>query len=420
MNLKAQLKSALDEVKKIAKKAQDEKRDFTDDEIKQIGELRTKADDLKARITAADEAQASIKSMLAQAKPLEEDKPDDHQDIARVVEGKTLGERFVKSAAYQAFRKNYPSGVGKDTPISIKAEHIGRVSLKADPNPLNTSDNANLLPQRLPGIDDLTYRWPTNILDLITNGVASSPLLQYRQLVSITSNAGITAESKTTSGTDKAGGLKPLSTLTTKTENASAYTYADGIEVTNQELSDDGALTALIDGILRQNLMLEMERVVLDGAGTADEPAGIFNTTGVLQQAFATDAITTIRKAKTLLRTASQTQAQAIVLNPEDDEAFDLAQDTQKRYYGNGPFGVGPQTIWGVPRVVSTRIPVGTAVMGDFSQVQMLNLEPTSVLVFNQHKDYAQRNLSYVRAECRCLQLIRQPAKLAILALKSA
>ncbi|MFT8650534.1 MAG: phage major capsid protein, partial [Bifidobacterium psychraerophilum] len=420
MNLKAQLKAALDEVKKIATKAQDEKRDFTDDEIKQIGELRTKADDLAAKIKAADEAQASIKSMLAQAKPLEEGKPADHQDIAHVVEGKTLGERFVKSAAYQAFRKNYPSGVGKDTPISIKAEHIGHVSLKADPNPLNTTDNANLLPQRLPGIDDLTYRWPTNILDLITNGVASSPLLQYRQLVSITSNAGTTAESKTTSGTDKAGGLKPLSTLTTQTKNASAYTYADGIEVTNQELSDDGALTALIDGILRQNLMLEMERVVLDGAGTDDEPAGILNTTGVLQQAFATDAITTIRKAKTLLRTSSQTQAQAIVLNPEDDEAFDLAQDTQKRYYGNGPFGVGPQTIWGIPRVVSTRIPVGTAIMGDFSQVQMLNLEPTSVLVFNQHKDYAQRNLSYVRAECRCLQLIRQPAKLAILALKSA
>ncbi|MFT9242511.1 MAG: phage major capsid protein [Bifidobacterium aquikefiri] len=419
MNLKAQLKAALDEVKKIAKKAQDEKRDFNDDEIKQIGELRTKADALTAKIKAADEAQASIKSMLAQAKPLEEDKPDGTQNIAHVVEGKTLGERFVKSAAYQGFRKTYPSGVGKDTPISIKAEHIGH-SLKADPAPLNTADNANLLPQRLPGIDDLTYRWPTNILDLITNGVASSPLLQYRQLVSITSNAGITAESKTTSGTDKSGGLKPLSTLATQTKNASAYTYADGIEVTNQELSDDGALTALIDGILRQNLMLEMERVVLSGAGTDDEPAGILNTTGVLQQAFATDAITTIRKAKTLLRTASLTEAQAIVLNPEDDEAFDLAQDTQKRYYGNGPFGTGPQTIWGVPRVVSTRIPVGTAIMGDFSQVQMLNLEPTSVLVFNQHKDYAQRNLSYVRAECRCLQLIRQPAKLAILSLKSA
>ncbi|MFT8640095.1 phage major capsid protein [Bifidobacterium sp.] len=420
MNLKAQLKAALDEVKKIAKKAQDEKRDFNDDEIKQIGELRTKADALTAKIKAADEAQASIKSMLAQAKPLEEDKPDEPQKIAHVVEGKTLGERFVKSQAYRNFRKTYPSGVGKDTPISIKAEHIGRMTLKADPNPLNTADNGNLLVQRLPGIDDLTYRQPTTILDLITKGTASSPLLQYRQLVSIASNAGIVAESKTSTGTDKTGGLKPLSTLDTQTKNASAYTYADGIEVTNQELSDDGALTALIDGILRQNLDLETERVVLSGAGTDDEPAGILNTTGVLQQDFATDAITTIRKAKTLLSTTSQTVAQAIVLNPEDDEAFDLAQDANKRYYGNGPFGIGPQTIWGIPRITSTRIPVGTAVMGDFSQIQLLTLEPTSVLVFNQHKDYAQRNLSYVRAENRALQLIRQPAKLALLAIKSA
>lgn len=171
---------------------------------------------------------------------------------------------------------------------------------------------------------------------------------------------------------------------------------------------------ALIDGILRQNLALEMERVLLDGAGTDDEPAGIMHTTGVLQQDFATDVVTTIRKAKTLLRVTSQTEAQAIVLNPEDDEAFDLLKDTTGRYYGNGPFGVGPQNIWAIPRVTSTRIPKGTAVMGDFSQVQLLNLEPTTVLAFNQHKDHAQRNLSYLRAECRCLQLIRQPAKLAI------
>jgi hypothetical protein len=43
-----------------------------------------------------------------------------------------------------------------------------------------------------------------------------------------------------------------------------------------------------------------------------------------------------------------------------------------------------------------------------------------SVLAFNQHKDYAQRNLTYLRAEFRALQLIRQPAKLAVVSLASS
>lgn len=402
MNQREKLKALLAEAEQL--RGKDE---LTEAEVKRAGDLVGEIKDLEASIKAQDEVSAKLKNLA----PAEEHKGDEP-------EGKTLGERFVKSEAYKRFKAAHPAGVGKGTPIEIKAERIGRWTVKADPAPLNT-DNANLLPTRLPGIDDLSYRWPTNVLDLITRGTANSPLLQYRQLVSITSNAKITAESKTTAGTDTTGGLKPLSTLTTQTKNASAFTYADGIEVTNQELADDGALTALINGILTQNLDIEMERVLISGAGTDDEPAGILNTTGVLHQAFDTDAITTIRKAKTLLRTSSLTEAQAVVLSPEDDETFDLLKDGAQRFFGNGPFGVGPQTIWGIPRVVSTRVPAGTAIIGDFSQVQLLNLEPTSVLVFNQHKDYAQRNLSYVRAECRCLQLIRQPAKLAVVKLTS-
>ena len=54
----------------------------------------------------------------------------------------------------------------------------------------------------------------------------------------------------------------------------------------------------------------------------------------------------------------------------------------------------------------------GNATSADFG--------PDDGLAFNQHKDYAQRNLTYVRAELRGLQLIRQPAKLAIVDIKGA
>ena len=406
MNKKDLLLKKLDRASELAAKGTE----LTDEEVTEANALVDEIASLKAEVAAAD-ATAKRLAGLARA--------DVHETTGTGDATGTLGERFVASDSYKSFRETNPSGVSKGTPINIAAKGIGFVR-KADPNPLSTSGVGNVLPTRLPGIDDLAYRRPTTFLDLITTGVASSASLQYRQLVSVTSNAGIVGEAKTSTGTDMAGGLKPLSTLTTQTKTANAFTYADGIEITNQELSDDGALVTLIDGILRQNVDLEKERVILSGAGTDDEPAGILHTTGVLAQAFDTDAITTIRKAKTLLSTTSNTISQAVVLNPEDDEAFDLAQDAQKRYYGNGPFGVGPSTIWGIPRITSQIVPVGTAIMGDFSQIQLLTLEPMSVLAFNQHKDYAQRNLTYLRAEERSLQLIRQPAKLAVVTIKSA
>jgi hypothetical protein len=326
----------------------------------------------------------------------------------------TLGERFVKSEAYKGFRDAHPSGVGKDTPINIKAAGLGGIIRKADPAPLGTPGAGNARPVRTADVDDLVYRPERRLLDLITRGSTNLPWFQYRQIISKTNNASIVAEATTTTGTTPATGLKPLSTLTTKTADAKAYTYADGMEVTNQELSDDGIIQALIDSTLRENLEIEIENILLNGAGTADEPAGVMNTSGVLQQAWALDVPTTVRKAITKLRTTSGATIQGVLLNPEDDETWDLLKDSQGRYLGNGPFAGGPSTAWGYERISSQAIEVGQAIVGDFKTIHLLALEALTVQAFNQHKDYAQRNLTYIRAEERAVQLIRNAARLCI------
>jgi HK97 family phage major capsid protein len=173
-------------------------------------------------------------------------------------------------------------------------------------------------------------------------------------------------------------------------------------------------MRSLIDSTLRENLDILTEDVLLNGAGTADEPAGILATSGVLQQAFSTDVVTTIRKAITKLRVTSGATIQGVLLNPADDEAWDLLKDASGRYYGLGPFGSGPGTAWGYERIVSQSVAVGQAIIGDFSTIHLLDLEPLAVEAFNQHKDYAQRNLTYIRAEKRAVQLIRNAARLCV------
>lgn len=327
---------------------------------------------------------------------------------------KTLGEAFVKSEEYRGFKKAHPSGVGKGTPISIKAGNLGRVLRKVDPAPLNSPDAGNARAVRTGDVDDLVYRPERRLLEVITRGSTNLPWFQYRQIISKTNNASLVNEAVTSTGTTPATGLKPLSTLDTTTAEAKAFTYADGMEVTNQELSDDGIIRTLIDSTLRENLDILTEDVLLNGAGTADEPAGILATSGILQQAFATDAVTSIRKAITKLRVTSGAQIRGVLLNPEDDEAWDLLKDLDGRYLGQGPFGTAPGTAWGYERIVSQSIEVGQAIIGDFKTIQLLDLEPLAIEAFNQHKDYAQRNLVYIRAEKRAVQLIRNAARLCV------
>jgi hypothetical protein len=410
MDPKANLAALNTEAAELRKKALESPDDFTDEDA----ERATVVAKEHGQLTALLNRQKTVSEQLAfagagQATNSGEEAPGEDTSY------RSLGEGFVKSEAMRAHRKAHPSGVGKGTPISIKAGNI--TVRKVDPAPLNTPDTGNARPVRTAEVDDLVFRPPRRILDVITRGTTALPWFQYRQIVSKVNNAAITGEALTTAGTDAAGGLKPLSTLTTTTAEAKAYTYADGMEVTNQELSDDGIIQTLINSTLTENLDILVEDILLNAAGGPDEPTGILATTGVLSQTFATDAVTTLRKAITKLATTSGATIRGVLLNPADDETFDLLKDTTNRYLGQGPFGTGPGSVWGFERIVSQSVAVGQAIIGDFSTIQLLTLEPLAIEAFNQHKDYAQRNLTYIRAELRAVQLIRNPARLCIVEL---
>ena len=366
----------------------------------------------RGEITALLERQKNAAEALSFAVEAGDLQSSEEQAPApRTSKARTLGEAFVDSDVFKEFKKANPHGAAKGTDIRLKASKLG--IRKVDP--LNSDTHGNARAVRTGDVDDLVYRPQRRFLDLVTRGTTNLPWFQYRQIVSKTNNAALVNEAKTSTGTTPATGLKPLSTLTTQTAEAKEYTYADGMEVTNQELSDDGIMKALIDSTLTENLDILTERVLLHGAGTADEPAGVFNTTGVLQVAFDTDVPTTIRKAITKLRRTSGAQIRGVALNPEDDEAWDLLKDLDGRYLGGGPFAAGPSTAWGYERIDCEALEPGQAIAGDFSTIHLLDLDALAIEAFNQHKDYAQHNLVYVRAEQRKVQLIRNAARLAII-----
>lgn len=350
----------------------------------QIAEAQ-KSDDLRKRLAGAGEIK-SAGEMVA----------DQHEGIS-------LGEKFAKSAAYQAFRKDHPGGA-TSTPIHVEAKGIGTledlgVGAKAT---ITTTTGQFVSERRIPGYRSTLIDEPITFLDLVTTGTTDASFIEYAQIVAETDSAALVPE----------GELKPLSDLTTAKADAKAYTYADGFDVTNQTLSDDGALAAFMDSRLRWHLRNKLEDVLINGDVAG--PKGILNTTGTQAQAYTTDPITTLGAALQKME-AIQVAPQAIVMNPADLWAMRGLKDTTGRYLLGSPFEQKANpTPWGVPLVSSTRVTAGTAIVGNFAGVQLLMREALNVVAFNQHKDYAQRNMTYVRAELRALQFIYAPREIVV------
>ena len=419
MNLKTMRAAALKAAQDIAAKAKADGRDLTDDEVQNIDAKIAEVADLDKKIEAAAKSRASIDRLAGLGggsdEPADEDNAGDTDETGMKAAG-TFGERFVKSAAYRGFKKEHESGVGAGTPINIGRVKIGTLDehfsgVKA---PL-TSTQAHVQPTRFPTVDQID-RDRLTFLDLISRGTAAGAF-EYVQIISVERNAAIVPEA--TSATDDAA-LKPTSGLTTNMADAKPYTYADGYDVTNQLLSDAPAFASYMNQELGYSLDSLIEDKLLNGTGTNGEPKGLLNTTGVQQAEYTAGAdvieqVKAIRRAITRITRLPGGTVQAIVLNPVDAAEVDLLQDSNGRFYGQGPFGSGPGTLWGRPVVESERVPEGQFILGDFKQIALLDVEGLSVLAFNQHKDYAQRNMTYVRAELRAEQVIWKPSRLLIL-----
>lgn len=401
MNIKERIAQLKADMQALVDGAKAEGRDLTDDES---NDIESKAGEVKTLAATLDRAQKA--SLLVDELAGEAQEQPDEPDRKNMTG--SLGERFVKSDAFKQFRANHPTGVGSGTPIRIEAKAIGGIDeLGIGRKATITTSTGQIGPQREPGYRNaLPGDAPLTFLDLITTGTSDVAYSEYAQIVSETNNAAIVPE----------GDLKPVSDLTTRKQESKAYTYADGFDITNQTLADDGALAAFMESRVKRHVLGVVEQKLFNGAGTGTEPAGIMNTTGTLAQEFDTDVVTTIARALDAFETANEdADPQAIVMNSSDIWDLRLLKDANGNYLLGNPLQQGPiPTPWGVPLVRSNKLTKGQALVGRFDSVNFLQLEALNVLAFNQHKDYAQRNMVYVRAEMRGRQLFYAPREVVV------
>jgi HK97 family phage major capsid protein len=201
---------------------------------------------------------------------------------------------------------------------------------------------------------------PARVLDLLIN---RRPLegneFEYLRQTVRTNNAAPVAD----------GGTKPTSVYTFEDESDRARVFAHLSEaIPLRYLADHDELANVLQTQMAEDLFLAIEEDALIGDGTGEHFTGLATVAGVQAQAYATDVLTTLRKARTKLTTSGETPT-AWVLNHADLEAIDLTREDGAT--GGFMDGIEDKIFGNLPRIGSSVVPAGVAYLGDWNQARL-------------------------------------------------
>ncbi len=421
MNKKDAMQKALLDARAICETAEAEKRDFTAEERGKVAGFLEEAKRLKGELQAA-EGDVALRAALAEFAG--EDKAVKADPGKAGLDG-TVGERFVNSPEFKAWLATMaPDGRIPDKAAllspAIRFKNLfGRKDLVTGSS--DTSAGA-FVQTDYTGIYEPLGRYPTTVLDLVARRSTTSDLVEFVRQTTKVQQAAPVAEANVTTyagSTGEVSGEKPEGSVAYEKVQEAVKTIAVWIPATRRALSDASQIRGLIDQELRDDLNEEFEDQILNGNGTGENFTGIMNTAGVLTQAWDTDILTTIRKARTTLAVSGRSRPTAIVLHPNDMEAVDLIKDDSGRFYFGGPVDGGVPRIWRVPAVESEAIDEGTALMGDFRKAVVWDREQANIQVSNSHEDFFIRNMVAILAEMRAAFGVIRPTGFVIVDLES-
>ncbi len=399
-------KTLLADAREIVEKAVAEGRVMTDDERNRsenmVKEAKQGLDDIAL--------QNKIKQLEAEA--IRGEEPDKKSHVSA-----DLGSQFVQSKEFKTWLKSVaPDGRIPDSakglnspsfqvkmPLESKAVITGLSDTSAGAFIQNEdSGEYGRLGYKEPGIRDLISVRQTES-DAVDFVVQTAKITQAAAVAEATSGAAPTVVTTaagdplayTSTVTPNAGGgYKPEGTMTFARMTALVETIAVWLPVTKRAMADAAQLRGIINQELRDALNEEIEDMILEGSGTP-QFAGIAGTTGILTQAFATDLLTTSRKAITNLKTNGNEKPTAFVLSPSDWEGLELA------LFSAAPYLPYQKSLWRVPVVEYFGLTAKTGYLANWKKAVLWDREQASISISDSHADFFVRNLLAVLGEVR-------------------
>ena len=378
----------------------------TADEAAQAKKLGTEIDELYKTVSDLKEREDARKTNSDRLKEISQTngRPQFGNDERRQ-EVKSMGQSFTQSEEFKSWLKQVsPSG---DAPPSFTRLESPAVDMKGLVYTSATTGGGYVRRDYAPNVDFPLRK--LTIRDVISNGRTGSNMIEYVRVTSKTRAANTVPEATATTSTGYDNAVKPEASMASVVVQDTVKTIAVWMPATRQILSDVPQMESMIDNFLREDVDLELEDQIISGTGGTGF-TGIENTAGVTPQAFATDALTTTRKARTTSMVIGRAVPTAYLLNPYDWEAIDLTVDGESRYYFGGPMQMGIKTLWGLPVVESEAIPRGTFYTGDLRQMMVWDREQATTRITDSHSDFFTHNMIAILTEGRYAFGVFRPA----------
>ena len=250
------------------------------------------------------------------------------------------------------------------------------------------------------------------ISSLFAQETISGNALTFYRLADKTDAVAATAEK----------GAKGYEDYTTTAVTVALTKIAGYIKESEELLEDAEWLANGMEDRLLSHLYRVENAQVLTGNGTAPNMAGVLNTSGIGSVTYThggTVSPDDVFKAIMKVKADTDLDADAIIINPADYQAFRLSKDLGGQYYGGGffygPYGNGSlaqvPSLWGIPTYLSSNVTAGNILVGAFKQGgSFISKGGIRVEATNSDQDDFIKNLVTVRAEERAALAIRIPA----------
>ena len=243
------------------------------------------------------------------------------------------------------------------------------------------------------------------ILDKLPGFALEAPSLEVIQVNSVTGAAAIVAE----------GAVKPELVMNTTKIIVTAQKLAAHTGLSWESINDWDTFSSFVrTELTRQVVDLENHEIVY-GDGTTGHLTGLLGTSGILTHAVVAGGAThfdDIEQSIALLRTGpALAEPDLAIFNPSTWSAIRREKNLQGAYYAQpDPTSGEPDTVWGVPVVVTTQVTAGDGILVDTTKFGRVAVREVLGLRIGYSSDDFVRNIVRTVAEERLALCVERPA----------
>ena len=366
--------------------------DLTSEQLQEVKNRNNELNEIgKARDDARDLEEMAAQSKAAAddyARPRRPQFPNSTEPVKPAASQKSIGQQFVESAEYKAWREGGKPAESKPVMMDVDLKAVMTTAAGWAPQAV-----------RVPRVLE-SAQAPIDVVDLIPMGTTNQNAYVYMEETTFTNTAAETAE----------GAAKPEATLVLTERTSAVRKIAVTLPVTDEQLEDVPGIQAYIESRLVYMVRQRLNTQILVGDGIAPNLLGIINVPGIQTQAKGADPTPdAVYKAMTLIRVNGQAEPSAAVFHPSDWQDIRLLRTADGIYIWGAPMDAGPERIWGLPVALAQGLTAGTGVVGDFRNFSLLlERSPMSVAIGYVNDDF-RRNQRTLRAEIRVALVFFRP-----------